>query len=76
MIVYAFVSLSSVLLQVEMDPELVRELRDLNVTLAEVQRQGSASDTSTPAQPDPWEALLLSTLSKRRLKLVMYESNV
>ncbi|XP_063849602.1 potassium channel subfamily K member 15-like isoform X3 [Scylla paramamosain] len=60
--------------EVEVNPELVRELRDLNVTLAEVQRRGSASGTppsGTPAKPDPWEALLRSTLTRRRIKLVI-----
>ncbi|XP_063847531.1 uncharacterized protein LOC135092778 isoform X3 [Scylla paramamosain] len=44
-----------------------------------LKRRGSASGTPTTGtlvQPDLCEAPLLSTLTRRRLKLIMYDSNV
>ncbi|XP_050689065.1 potassium channel subfamily K member 15-like [Eriocheir sinensis] len=62
--------------ELEVDAALVRELRDINIALEEVHRRDSTSSTPPAAEPDPWGALLSSTLARKRLKLVMYESNV
>ncbi|KAK8718534.1 hypothetical protein OTU49_014672, partial [Cherax quadricarinatus] len=65
--------------QVEVDLDLVRELRDLNVALAKVQQQEKQQEEGLTAEAggeDPWEALLDMAASKKRITIVMYESNV
>lgn len=64
-----------------MDLELVRELRDLNLALAEVQREESGQtpkDTTSQGEEDndPWSALLDIAAKNKRITVIMYESNV
>ncbi|XP_068229250.1 potassium channel subfamily K member 15-like [Palaemon carinicauda] len=60
---------------VDMDMELVRELRDLNIALSKVHEEES-SDDHTVLVEDPWTALLNMAAKKKRITVVMYESNV
>ncbi|XP_042231706.1 potassium channel subfamily K member 16-like isoform X2 [Homarus americanus] len=62
--------------EVEMDEELVRELRDLNVALAKVQQEETGTETVTTGNEDAWAALLDMAAKKKRITVVMYESNV
>ncbi|XP_066976597.1 potassium channel subfamily K member 15-like isoform X1 [Macrobrachium rosenbergii] len=61
---------------VDMDMELVRELRDLNVALAKVHEEEDSSDAHVTPAEDPWTALLNMAAKKKRITVIMYESNV
>lgn len=51
----------------DVDPELMRQLRDINQALAET---GNAPDDN------PWDALLAMAHNNKKITIVMYESAV
>ncbi|KAK7076983.1 hypothetical protein SK128_001990 [Halocaridina rubra] len=59
---------------VEMDVDLMKELRDFNIALAKVQSEDD--DYNQETTEDPWTALLNMAEKKKRITIIMYESNV
>ena len=58
--------------KVDVDPELVRQLRDINRALA-----GTDNQPLDGSQDDVWDQLLnLTQLRMKRITIVMYESAV
>lgn len=62
----------SLFTKVDVDPELVRQLRDINRALA-----GTDNQPLDGSQDDVWDQLLnLTQLRMKRITIVMYESAV
>ncbi|XP_018025704.1 TWiK family of potassium channels protein 7-like [Hyalella azteca] len=52
--------------EMDLDPELMRQLRDMNRALAEADHRD--------VEDDPWDELLIMAEKKKRITFVMYES--
>ncbi|XP_042861232.1 potassium channel subfamily K member 15-like [Penaeus japonicus] len=63
--------------EVEVDADLVRELRDLDTAFTRVlkEEEGDQLEEKEP-EDDPWTALLNMAAKKKRITILMYESSV
>ncbi|XP_069986574.1 two pore potassium channel protein sup-9 isoform X1 [Penaeus vannamei] len=63
--------------EVEVDADLVRELRDLDTAFTRVlkEEEGHQLEEKEP-ENDPWTALLNMAAKKKRITILMYESSV